>query len=191
MNSRLGQEREILERPPPPADRRLWYGPLDVQFGDLRLAAAPTAARQPLAIVIHGGFWRARYDLLHIGHLAAALTARGVATWSLEYRRVGNGGGWPATLEDVAAGAEHALELAREFPLDLDRVVTIGHSAGGHLALWLAAERTLRLQGAVALAGVVDLRRAAELGLGNDAVQAFLGGAPTDVPQRYRAASPR
>ncbi len=119
MNSRLGQEREILERPPPPADRRLWYGPLDVQFGDLRLAAAPTAARQPLAIVIHGGFWRARYDLLHIGHLAAALTARGVATWSLEYRRVGNGGGWPATLEDVAAGAEHAEERQEELELPL------------------------------------------------------------------------
>src|SRR5437762_7123265 len=151
MHPQLSAEREILERPPPAADRRLAYGPDPNHFGDLRLPAG--AGPHPVAIVLHGGFWRARYDLLHIGHLCAALTARGIATWSLEYRRVGQpGGGWPGTAQDVKAGAAMVAHLP---DIDSGHVVCVGHSAGGQLALWLAAERVV--QGAISLAGVVDL----------------------------------
>lgn len=202
MSSQALHEREILDRAPPPADQRIAYGAERSQFGDLRLPSG--AGPHPVAIVLHGGFWRAQYDLLHIGHLCAALTAAGIATWSLEYRRIGEpGGGWPGTLQDVAHGSAHLEQLATRYPLDLERVVTIGHSAGGHLALWLAAhsrapveavETTplgFGLRGAVSLAGVVDLRRAAALGLGNRAAEALLGGSPDGVPERFVAASPR
>src|SRR5437762_14203815 len=151
MHPQLSAEREILERPPPAADRRLAYGPDPNHFGDLRLPAG--AGPHPVAIVLHGGFWRARYDLLHIGHLCAALTARGIAAWSLEYRRVGQPrGGWPGTFEDVKSGAAMVSQLPE---LDPQRAISLGHSAGGHLALYLAAERAVR--GAVSLAGVADL----------------------------------
>jgi len=202
LSSQLVHERDILDRPPPPADLRSAYGTEASQFGDLRLPSG--AGPHPVVIVIHGGFWRAQYDLLHIGHLCAALTAAGLATWSLEYRRVGEpGGGWPGTLQDVALGSAYLVELARQHPLDLERVVAIGHSAGGQLSLWLAAHshtpieaanaRPLgyTLRGAVSLAGVVDLRRAAALGLGNRAAEAMLGGSPDAVPDRFTAASPR
>ncbi len=179
MQSQLNAEREILERPPPPADRRIAYGDDPNQFGDLRLP--PGAGPFPVAIVLHGGFWRARYDLLHIGHLCEALTKRGIATWSLEYRRVGQpGGGWPGTCQDVLAGAAMVGQLPE---LDTSRVISIGHSAGGHLALWLAAEGAVK--GAVSLAGVTDLERAVTLNLGSGAVQDFLNGS-TD----FAAASP-
>ena len=172
-------EREILERPPPGADRRIAYGDDPNQFGDLRLPSG--SGPFPTAIVLHGGFWRARYDLLHIGHLCEALTRRGIATWSLEYRRVGQpGGGWPGTCEDVLAGAAMVNQLPE---LDPTRVISIGHSAGGHLALWLAAEGVLK--GAVSLAGVTDLERAVELNLGSGAVRDFLNGAT-----EYERASP-
>src|SRR5580658_7002152 len=95
----------ILDLTPPPADERIAYGDAPQQFGDLRLpkGAGPGAQAFPVAIVIHGGYWRSAYGLEHIGHLCAALTRAGVATWSLEYRRIGNaGGGWPSTGEDVA-----------------------------------------------------------------------------------------
>jgi acetyl esterase/lipase len=188
-------EREILERVPPPADHRIAYGSEASQFGDLRLPVGQ--GPHPVLIVLHGGFWRAQFDLQHISHLCAAFTASGVATWSLEYRRVGEaGGGWPGTLDDVAAGGAHLSQLASEYPLDLERIYVIGHSAGGHLALWLAAhmqaqDPALKLRGVVSLAGVVDLRRAAALGLGNGAAEALLGGLPDSVPERYAHASPR
>ena len=195
-------EREILDRPPPAADVRVAYGTESAQFGDLRLPAGP--GPHPAIIVLHGGFWRAQYDLLHIGHLCAALTAAGYATWSLEYRRVGEpGGGWPGTLQDVSTGSAHLANLAQLYPIDLSRVIAMGHSAGGHLALWLAAHSRapieavncptlpFALRGAVSLAGVVDLRRAAALRLGNGAAEAFLGGSSEDVSDRFTAASPR
>src|SRR5579859_3765042 len=110
----------ILTTPAPPADRRLAYGDHPRQFGDLRLPRG--AGLHPVAVVLHGGFWRATYDLEHIGHLCAALAAAGVVTWSLEYRRIGDdGGGWPGTFHDVARGADRLRELARDYPLDLQR----------------------------------------------------------------------
>jgi acetyl esterase/lipase len=144
-----------------------------------------------VATVIHGGYWRARYDLRHIGHFCAALAKSGMAAWSLEYRRLGNsGGGFPGTLEDVRAGAAHLEKIARERSLDMKRVVATGHSAGGQLVLWLAKQKAIPLRGVVPLAPVADLRRAWELKLSTSVVADFLGGSPGEVPERYRAASP-
>ena len=192
----------ILELPPPAADARIAYGADGHQFGDLRLPKG--AGPHPVAVNIHGGFWRARYDLAHAGHLCAALTKAGMATWNLEYRRVGDaGGGWPGSFEDVTQGFLFLEELARRFPLDLKRAVILGHSAGGQLALILAGHQQQGPQpagagilpgkgvrGAVSLAGVVDLRRAWELKLSNDAVGEFLGGSPDNLGEHYREASP-
>lgn len=178
---------DILQLSPPPADVRLPYGSDPLQFGDLRLPKAK--GPHPVVIVIHGGFWRAAYNLDHIGHLCAALTAAGLATWNLEYRRIGNNGGcWPGTFEDVLSGADYVPTLAGKYPVDAKKTITVGHSAGGHLALLLAARR--RVRGVVSLAGVADLRRAWELGLSNNVVASFLGGAPQEVPDRYLQASP-
>ncbi len=176
----------ILDVPPAPPGERISYGSDPVQFGELRVPER--SGPHPVVIVIHGGYWRARYDLAHIGHLCVALGKEGYATWSLEYRRIGNpGGGYPGTLDDVRNGAAHIAKIGRD--LDLNRVVALGHSAGGHLALWLAAQNK-RLRAIVALAPVADLRRAWELKLSNTVVAEFLGGSPAEVPDRYRAASP-
>jgi acetyl esterase/lipase len=176
----------ILELAPPPPGHKISYGDSEFQFGELRL---PTGrGPHPAAIVIHGGYWRAAYDLKHIGHLCAALTRDGIATWSLEYRRIGNpGGGWPGTFDDIRQGAAHLSKIAG---IDKSRVIAMGHSAGGHLALWLAKQRAIELRGVVPLAPVADLRKAFELRLSSNVVEEFLGGSPTQVPDRYRAASP-
>ena len=191
----------MLETPAPAADARIAYGKEPHQFGDLRLPPGP--GPHPVVVVVHVGFWRAKYDLEHVGHLCADLTRRGYATWSLEYRRVGNeGGGWPGTFLDVARGTEFLSTLAQSRPLSLSRVVFLGHSAGGHLALWAAARHRIvpheplytgghfMPRGVVALAGVVDLARAYELHLSNDAVVGLLGGTPAQVPERYELGSP-
>ncbi|HLY17240.1 MAG TPA: alpha/beta hydrolase [Bryobacteraceae bacterium] len=179
----------ILDLPPPAGATRIAYGDAPQQFGDLRLPSGGQSV--PVAIVIHGGYWRNAYSLDHIGHLCAALTRAGVAAWSLEYRRLGDpGGGWPAAGDDVRRGAEHLRALARRYPLDLARVIVIGHSAGGQLALWLAAQHAIPLRGVVALAAVSDLRRAWELHLSRGVVAGLLGGQPDQQPERYHQASP-
>jgi acetyl esterase/lipase len=193
--------RDILAVSAPPTDARISYGADPLQFGDLRLPEG--AGPHPVVVYVHGGYWRARYDLTHAGHACAALTARGVATWNLEYRRLGNaGGGWPGTFLDVAAGADYVRELARRYPLDLSRVIVAGHSAGGQLACWLAARHRLSassplyaadpltVRAALALAGVLDLARAWELRLSENVTEQFLGGTPRQVPERYASASP-
>jgi acetyl esterase/lipase len=157
-----------------------------------------------VAILIHGGYWRARFglDLMHT--LAQDLAGRGIAAWNIEYRRVGNpGGGWPGTFLDVANAVDFLREVAAPYALDLHHVVPVGHSAGGHLACWLAArshahvlrsldtgKEPLAFSGAISLAGVLDLHLAYELHLSNDAVVELLGASPTDAPARYTAASP-
>jgi acetyl esterase/lipase len=179
----------ILEIPPAAPGAHIAYGGDEFQFGELYLPEGE--GPHPVAIVIHGGYWRARYDLRHIGHFCAALAKAGMAAWSLEYRRLGNeGGGYPGTLDDVHAGAAHLKKIAKERPLDLNRVVATGHSAGGQLVLWLAKQAAIPLRGVVPLAPVADLRRAWELKLSGNVVADFLGGSPTEVPDRYRAASP-
>ncbi len=191
----------ILFRPPPPPDVRIAYGKEPSQFGDLRLPKAP--GPHPVVVVIHGGFWRNRYDLTHIGHLCTALTAQGFATWNIEYRRLRDpGGGWPGMFLDVAAAVNHVQALAPRYSLNLGRVVVMGHSAGGHLALWVAGlgrvppdspiytANPLPLRAAVSLAGVADLRRASELQLSAGVTDELLGGKPNERPERYAAASP-
>lgn len=180
---------------------RCAYGPDPLQYGELSLPDGP--GPHAVALVIHGGFWRARYDLRHIRPLCQALVEAGWAVWSIEYRRLGNaGGGWPGTLQDVASAADHLRELAAAHDLDLGRVAAVGHSAGGQLALWAAARhripdssplhhpKPLALHAAVALAGVVDLREACRLRLSGNVVHELLDGEPETVPDRYAAASP-
>ena len=179
---------DILTLKPPPADVRLAYGSDPNQFGDLRLPKGNGPF--PVTMNIHGGFWRAKYDLAHAGHLCAALTGKGMATWNLEYRRVGNpGGGWPGTFEDIANGYRFLPQIANHYNLDPAKVLVMGHSAGGQLALCLAAHEPA-VKHAVSLAGVVDLQRAFELHLSHDAVVEFLGGRPAEVPDHYREADP-
>jgi acetyl esterase/lipase len=164
----------------------------------------PAGEPRGVVVVLHGGFWRAEYDASLGEPLAEALAAEGWAAWNLEYRRVGNpasggGGGVPETLDDVAAG----IDLLAEQDLDLSTVITLGHSAGGHLATWAAARgrfarwsaAAVPVTGVLAQAGVLDLRAASAAGLGGGAVDSFVGGGidetvdpaqqlPLDVPVR-------
>ncbi|HEY1271395.1 MAG TPA: alpha/beta hydrolase, partial [Terriglobales bacterium] len=179
---------EILRLSPPPADARLSYGTDPHQFGDLRLPKAK--GPHPVVMNIHGGFWRNKYDLTHAGHLCATLTAKGLATWNLEYRRVGDpGGGWPGTFSDVRDGYRFLTLVAKEHTLATDKIVVMGHSAGGQLALALAGHDA-SIRRVVSLAGVLDLQRAWSLHLSKDAVVEFLGGTPQEVPEHYREADP-
>jgi acetyl esterase/lipase len=174
--------REILSREAPAADERVPYGDDPNQFVDFRLSRQKAA--RLLVINIHGGFWRSKFDLLHAGNLCDALACDGYHTANVEYRRVGQeGGGWPGTLEDVLAAAQFAL--AR---VGLPAVV-MGHSAGGHLALWLSGALP-PLAGVVAVGPVAHLRVAWERNLGDGAVRDFLGGDPEQFPGRYAAADP-
>jgi acetyl esterase/lipase len=166
------------------------YGDKRSQFGELFLPDGDAAF--PVAVVIHGGFWRAQYGRKLMHPLCHDLVARGWAAWNLEYRRLGrlSGGGWPTTFDDLDAGIDHLRVL--DAPLDLSRVVTIGHSAGGHLAA-LAATRpgpSVQVTGVVSQAGVLDLVRAWEWRLSKGVVRRLLGGTPEQRPERYAAASP-
>ena len=179
---------DILSIPPPSADARLPYGSDPNQFGELRVPK--TGGPFPVVVTIHGGYWRAKYDLTHAGHCCAALTAKGLATWNLEYRRVGNpGGGWPGTFEDVRSGCRFVSQIGKRYNLDASKLVVVGHSAGGQLALCLAGHEP-SVKRAISLAGVVDLQQAWELHLSDNAVVGFLGGDPTHVPEHYREADP-
>lgn len=179
---------DILSRPQPPPDRREAYGSDSNQFVELRLPRGK--GPYPVLLNLHGGYWRAKYDLAHAGHLCEALRAVGIATFNAEYRRVGDqGGGWPGTFADVRSAYRYVRQEAARFQLDRKRLVVMGHSAGGQLAFCLAAHET-SLRRVMALAGVVDLRKAFALHLSHDAVVEFLGGTPDAVPEHYREADP-
>lgn len=162
--------------------RHRWaYGAHPSQWADLTLPSRDGTGEQPLGVclVVHGGFWRQRYDASLGAPLAHALAAHGIAAVNVEYRRVGGAGGWPTTCLDVAAALDSLADLPTEVAprLDLERVVALGHSAGGQLVGWLAGQPAgrVRLRGFVSQAGVLDLQAAIAEGLGDGAVEAFLG----------------
>lgn len=181
---------------------RLAYATGHSRFGDLWLPGG--SGPHPVVVLVHGGFWRAEYDLTLMDDLAADVVARGWAAWNIEYRRVGEeGGGWPGTFVDVAAAVDHLAVIADDAatPLDLGLVAVAGHSSGGHLAAWTAvraglpgdapgAQPKIRPAAIVSQAGVVDLRRAAADDLGGGATVEFMGADPDDEPERYDRGSP-
>jgi acetyl esterase/lipase len=184
---------DILSKPQPSFDERVSYGADANQFIEVRLppaAEAHAGSGHPGLINIHGGYWRAKYDLAHAGHLCEALRLAGVATFNVEYRRVGNlGGGWPGSFEDVRAAYRLVTQQAARFRVDAARIVVMGHSAGAQLAVCLAAHEN-SVRRVISLAGVLDLKKAYALHLSDDAVVEFLGGKPDVVPEHYREADP-
>jgi acetyl esterase/lipase len=209
LNAQGASLAKVLSLPVGPPEERLSYGSDPLQFGELRLPQGNGPF--PLAIIVHGGCWSAKLgglpeeavSLALVRPFAASLTDAGVATWNVEYRRLGNaGGGWPGTYQDLARATDFAKELASRYRLDLARVITIGHSSGGHLAMWLAARKNLPktsllyvpsplpLVGVVSLDGLLDLVSdlAAQV-CGFPAVTEFMGGSPRDHPDRYAQGS--
>jgi acetyl esterase/lipase len=154
------------------------YGPHPSQVCELFATPEPVG----VAVLVHGGFWRARYGRELENEVARDLVSRGWAVWNIEYRRLGEGGGWPATFDDVRAAIE-------ALPVEAERVVAFGHSAGGQLATWAAGE--VALSGVVSQAGALDLRELWRLGTSDHVVRQLLGGSPEEVPERYAAATPR
>ena len=163
-----------------------------MQFGELRLPKLPGA--HPVAVFIHGGCWLNKFGLDHAGAVSRAIADLGYAVWTPEYRRIGDaGGGWPGTFEDVAAGVEALADIAPKHGLDLNHVVVMGHSAGGHLALWLAGRRGLnvKIHGIIALAGISDLLDYEALG--NECAASLpqlLGGNSRAEPKRWEQVDP-
>jgi acetyl esterase/lipase len=188
--------RDVLTRPAPPASLELRYGEHDDQVVEVWLP--PDCSSAPLVIFLHGGFWRAQWDRSHAKPLAADLARRGYPVALVEYRRVGQpGGGWPGTFADVAAAlaaVPHLLTETLAFrglpAVNIDRPVLMGHSAGGHLALWYAGVAPDAVRGVLALAPVADLSEAYRLRLDNGAVADLLDGDPATVPDRYKSADP-
>jgi acetyl esterase/lipase len=180
---------------------RIAYGSEPLQFGDLRLP--PGRGPHPVAVVIHGGCWLNLFGLELMDAMSATLTAVGVATWNIEYRRVGDvGGGFPHTLTDVGMAIDTLRDLAPIYDLNLERVITVGHSAGGHLGVWVGARHRLPvgdplrgpaplpLRAAVPLAGIMNLADYLNINRCGEWVDDFMGGTPEEVPERYALASP-
>lgn len=199
---------DVLTRAAPPPDLAIRYGTDPEHVADVRLparrpgAAVPSA---PLVIFLHGGFWRAAYDRSHTGPMATALAAAGYVLCVPEFRRTGQpDGGWPGTFDDVAAAVDRCPALVRKAVgpgvIADGPALLAGHSAGGHLALWAAGRQllgpdspwrpALRARGVVVLAGVSGLADCYDLGLGDGAAAALMGGGPGRFPRRYRAADP-
>lgn len=192
---------DLLTRPLPPDGIRFRYGDEASQFAELRVPA--DSGPHPVVVGIHGGWWRAAHGLETHAHLCHALTEAGFATWNIEYRRLGEpGNSWRKTLDDTGNAIDYLAGIAHDYALDLGRIVTLGFSAGGQLALWAAARPSLPLghplrrpaalaiKAGISLAGAVDLVRCAELGLSDNVVHDFLGGDVASVPQHYAHSSP-
>ncbi len=201
---------ELIKQPTPPANERILYGSDPLQFAALRLPPGPGAGPFPVAVLVHGGCWSrtikglpenvTSYELLR--PMAAALAEAGIANWNIEYRRLGNpGGGWPGTYLDLAMATDHLRKIAPRYHLDLGHVISIGHSSGGQLALWLAArpklpkgsalyvDKPLTLKGAIDIDGPADLvamQAMEQAACGAPVITEFLGGSPEQVPVRYR-----
>ncbi|WP_449385915.1 alpha/beta hydrolase family protein [Cellulomonas soli] len=193
---------------PAPAARTAWttlpYGTHPDQVTEVTVPDG-TSGPVPLVVLLHGGVWREPHDRVHIRPLAAALTASGLLVASTEYRRVGGAGGWPQTFEDVALATDTVPDLIESAGLaqvDRGAVVLVGHSAGGHLALWAAVRHLtaphapghrstpLPVAGVVPLAGVVALSSLQRTGPDADSVERLMGGDPLTVPDRYAAGDP-
>jgi len=196
---------DVNELPSAPPDHRISYGSDPLQFGDLRLPDGQ--GPHPVAIIIHGGCWLSKFaDLQNTAALSDALRRIGIATWNIEYRRVDNpGGGWPGTFLDVASAADYLRDIAKEYKLDLKRVIAIGHSSGGHLAMWVAArhripkesplyiKNPLPMQGVVALGAPSNLKWLVDMDetiCGEHVITKLLGGLPDVVPERFQQISP-
>jgi acetyl esterase/lipase len=178
---------DMAKLPSAPPAAKIVYGTAPQQYAELRLPPGPGPF--PVVAILHGGCWIDYATADYMAHFATALTKVGFATWNIEYRRAHEaGGGWPGTFDDAEHGVA-AVEHAGKYPLDLKRVVVIGHSAGGQLALY-AGSRLHRP--AVSLAGVIDMRAFARDGLKDCAAGELqaMGGTPEQHPERYRAVSP-
>jgi acetyl esterase/lipase len=190
--------------PSKPADFHFSYGANANQFGELRVPSG--AGPHPVAILIHGGCFKAEYGTLRdLAPMADALKVKGIATWNIEYRRLAQtGSGWPGTYQDVGRGVDYLRTIAAQNHLDLTRVIVVGHSAGGHLAMWVAARSRLPktsvlyvsdplpVRGVVDLAGAPDLEAlipAEQLSCGGPVIEQLLGGKPSEVPDHYAQVS--
>ncbi len=202
---------EVLSRPSRAPDAVLSYGDDADGVADVRLPAtrhsrarAPSAPALPLILLLHGGYWRVAHDRVYLGPLADALADSGFVVCTPEYRRVGQvGGGWPGTFADVAAAVKalpsQIADVAGD-AADVGRIILAGHSAGGHLAIWSAAQPGIGAGSGgsadqaplavVSLAGVCDLTRCAQEHLDDNAAEELMGGAPEAFPDRYAAADP-
>jgi len=185
---------QVLAAPSRAPDRDLAYGGAPSQRV-LVWHAEGIPGRAPVVVLLHGGCWLAQYDVEHIAPLATALAASGYAVWAPEYRRIGEtGGGWPGTFDDVASALELLAEN-KDASLDPGRTVLVGHSAGGHLALWAGATGAgapLVPRGVIGLAAITDLAAYYTAGGGGceQSVPQLLGGTPDQLPERYSQASP-
>ena len=176
------------------------YGELPRQIGEWWVPPGDGEERLPTVVLVHGGYWRAGFDLTLENAVAADLAARGFLCWNVDYRPSSDP--WPATLTDVAAAYDHLAVGAYADRVDPERIAVVGHSAGGHLALWLASRSRLPAGApgeptgapapalAVPQAPVAALTAAYDAGLGGGAVEALMGGSPQEVPERYAAADP-
>lgn len=196
---------DLQALPVRPPDHRITYGEDSSNYGELRLPGG--AGPHPVAVLVHGGCFKAAYattrDLAPMGD---ALKDAGIASWNVEYRRVGQpGGGWPGTYLDVGRAVDHLRTLARDYPLDLSRVVILGHSAGGHLAMWAGARSRvpasspiyiadpLTVRGVINLAGPLDMTAnipGYEALCRDSVITSLMGGTPATVAERYAHASP-
>ena len=201
---RLMSPQDLQALPSRAADFRIAYGTDSSQFGDLRVPAG--TGPHPVAILIHGGCFKAMYATnKDLAPMADALKDSGIATWNIEYRRLGHpGGGWPGTYLDVSRAVDHLRTIASQHQLDLNRVVIVGHSAGGHLAMWTASRarvptnseiytaNPLPVRGVINLAGPIDMTANIQgyEGLCRDTViTSLMGGSPQAVPEHYSSAS--
>ena len=195
---------QIEALPKPAVDHLIKYGPDQYQFGELRLPGGK--GPHPVVVFVHGGCWLAEFDLTMAANLSGELAKAGIASWTIEYRRIGNeGGAWPGTMHDMSAAVEHLRQLEKPYNLDLSKIVLMGHSAGGHLVLWYAAkknldkssefysETALDIKGVVPLAAISNIttyRHEYDTQDCNTAVPGLLGGEPEDLPERVSQLNP-
>lgn len=194
---------QVENLPSPPPGEVIRYGSAPQQFGELRLPVGKGPF--PVMILIHGGCWLAGFDAGYMAHLSDWLSRQGVATWTIEYRRIGDdGGGWPGTLSDVGKAADALRGIGMSASIDLQRVYSGGHSSGGQLALWLAARKNLPptsplfvrmpiiIRGVLALSAITDLQTYGEgpPGSCHAAVDNLMGGTPKTALDHYKQVSP-